>query len=112
MTNPTHRAFYIGRALAEMMFEQVERTVTEALSELGKFDAEQRERLRQFSADVLARADRVAGSTIAENDPMGSGTPMAANTPADTQAAIDDLRASIASARAELNAYKVQKSKG
>jgi len=128
MTNPALRAFNIGRALAEVISEQVEDAVTTALSEAGKFDAEQRERLRAFSAEVLARAERLDGPPPgASSAPPATSTtpapaagsrpatppraaaaprPTAPADPADIQAAIDDLRASIASARAELNAYR------
>ena len=48
MSNPLTRAFFIGRATAEAIIEQLEDTLTDALSALGKFDAEQREKLRNF----------------------------------------------------------------
>ena len=40
MSNPVVKAFYFGRALAEVTKEKIEDTLTDALSELGKFDAE------------------------------------------------------------------------
>ena len=40
MTNPVIHAFFLGRAIAEVIGEQLEDAFTNALSELGKFDAE------------------------------------------------------------------------
>ena len=58
MTNPVIHAFFLGRAIAEVVSEQLEDAFTNALSELGKFDAEQRENLRQFVEEVQMRADQ------------------------------------------------------
>jgi uncharacterized protein YceH (UPF0502 family) len=104
MSNPLLRSFFVGRALAEALSEQVEHSLTNALSELGKFDAEQRERLRQFTEQVLERAeqeemaamqDRPAASTTAST--TGSG---------DLQATLDELRAEVAHLRSELQRYR------
>lgn len=97
-------AFFIGRALAEAAYEQTERVLTDALSELGKFDAEQRERLRQFTEDVLARAQREAAAARQARSttaivPIGT-------QPTDLQATIDELRAEIAQLRSELKRYR------
>jgi polyhydroxyalkanoate synthesis regulator phasin len=97
-------AFFIGRALAEAVYEQTEQVLTETLSELGKFDAEQRERLRQFTEGVLARAQREADAakqaqTTTAIVPIGT-------QPADLQATIDELRAEIAQLRSELKRYR------
>jgi curli biogenesis system outer membrane secretion channel CsgG len=102
MSNPLIHAFFVGRAFAEAVGEQVENAVTNALSELGKFDAEQRERLRQFTEEVLERA------THAEQMSMqgrSSSTSYAASS-TDLQAMIDDLRAETAQLRAELQRYR------
>ncbi len=53
MNNHVIHAFFVGRALAQAINEQVEEALTNALSELGKFDAEQRERLREFTQEVM-----------------------------------------------------------
>ena len=53
MSNPMVHAFFVGRALASAVSEQAERVMTDALSHLGKFDAEQREALRRFADDVI-----------------------------------------------------------
>ena len=97
-------AFFIGRALAEAVYEQTELVLTDTLSELGKFDAEQRERLRQFTENVLERAHREAeaakqGRTTTAIVPLGT-------QPTDLQATIDDLRAEVAQLRSELKRYR------
>ncbi|MGK7876900.1 MAG: DUF6825 family protein [Xenococcaceae cyanobacterium] len=106
MSNPVIHAFFFGRALAEVLSEKIEDTFTNALSELGKFDAEQRERLRQFTEEVLARAEQEA-----EKGSQGSSTTstsVGTDSPADLQEMIDELRAEIASLRAELKNYRTQ----
>lgn len=102
MSTPAFHAFFVGRALAEALNEQLEDTLTNALSELGKFDAEQRERLRQFTEEVMARAEREATQV---SQSLNLSQPSSASA-TDLQANIDELRASIASLRAELNAYR------
>jgi polyhydroxyalkanoate synthesis regulator phasin len=104
MSNPLVHAFFVGRAVAELLNEQLENALTDALSELGKFDAEQRERLRQFTQQVIERANREAetttlGRTTTAIVPQGS-------QPVDLQAMIDELRAEIALLRAELQRYR------
>lgn len=106
MSNSLIHAFFVGRAVAQAINEQVEDALTNALSELGKFDAEQRERLRQFTEEVMERAAReaemtVQGRTTTAIVPLGS-------QPGDLQATIDDLRAEIARLRAELQNYRNQ----
>jgi siroheme synthase (precorrin-2 oxidase/ferrochelatase) len=104
MSNPLVHAFFVGRVFAEAIGEQVENTLTNALSELGKFDAEQRERLRQFTEQVLERASReeetvMRGRTTTALVRVGS-------QPADLQATIDELRAEVAQLRSELQSYR------
>lgn len=106
MSNSVIHAFFVGRALAQALNEQLEDALTNALSELGKFDAEQRERLRQFTELVMERAEReaetaVSGRTTTTIVPFGS-------QPGDLQAMIDELRAEIARLRAELQIYRNQ----
>lgn len=106
MSNSVIHAFFVGRALAQAINEQVEDALTNALSELGKFDAEQRERLREFTEQVMERAARDAeatgtGRTTTTTTPFGS-------QPVDLQATIDELRAEIARLRAELQNYRNQ----
>jgi flagellar biosynthesis chaperone FliJ len=105
MSNPLIHAFFVGRAFAEAIGEQVESTFTNALSDLGKFDAEQRERLRQFTEDVLERAKNQENMAA----PGQSGAATSSWSPAqgdDLQATIDELRAETAHLRAELQRYR------
>ena len=104
MSNPLVHAFFVGRALAETLGEHLEHSLTNALSELGKFDAEQRENLRQFSQQVIERAQReeeiaMQARTTTAIVPQGS-------QPTDLQATIDELRAEIAQLRSELKTYR------
>lgn len=102
MSNQVLHAFFFGRALAEVLNEKVEDAVTNALSDLGKFDAEQRERLRQFMEEVQARAAQEAVKEKA------TATSTEASPSGDLQETIDELRAEIARLRAELKSYRTQ----
>lgn len=101
MQNQVLQAFFLGRAFAEVLSEKIEDSVANALSDLGKFDAEQRENLRQFIEEVQARAandvtsDSVAISTV---DGVVSADEL--------QETLDKLRAEIASLKAELKTYR------
>lgn len=103
MTNPVVQAFFIGRAVAEIFNEQLENALTDALSELGKFDAEAREHLRQFTEQVMERANRQAETTTHRTTTtiVSQGSQSG-----DLQAMIDELRAEIALLRAELQRYR------
>ena len=105
MSNPVLHAFFLGRAFAEVVSEKVEESLTNALSELGKFDAEQREQLRQFIEEVEARAQRDVnqGATSSVSSPTNNGSSV------DLQETIDDLRAEIARMKSELKNYRDQK---
>lgn len=96
MTNPVIHAFFLGRAIAEVVSEQLEDAFTNALSELGKFDAEQRENLRQFVEEVQMRADRAMEKGV------HTGTESGGSPSADVQENIDEMRAEIAQLRSEL----------
>jgi hypothetical protein len=104
MSSPLIHAFFVGRAIAEVLYEQAESSVTHALSELGKFDAEQRQNLRVLVDQVLERAAR-------EAEAAGQARSTAATAPLsssahDLQATIDNLRAEIAQVRSELQRYR------
>lgn len=104
MSNPIVHAFFVGRALAETLYEQAETSLTDALSELGKLDAELRENLRNFTERVAERAAR-------EEEVAAQGRSSTAITRPDYQAAdlqtvIDELRAEIARLRSELKQYR------
>jgi polyhydroxyalkanoate synthesis regulator phasin len=103
MSNPLVQAFFVGRAVAEVINERLEVALTDALSDLGKFDAETREQLRQFTEEVIERANQAATAA-------GSGTTtnsgQTGSDSVDLQAEIDELRAEIALLRTELQHYR------
>lgn len=105
MSKPVIQAFFVGRALAEVLGEKLEDAFTNALSDLGKFDAEQRENLRSFIEEVQERAERQAaqGSYTDGNNYSNKGS-------VDLQEVIDELRAEIATVRSELKNYREQQS--
>jgi protein-arginine kinase len=93
MTNPVTQAFLIGRATADALIEQIEDKITDLLSALTKYDAEQREKLREFVTVVNDKASRSVGMETASN-------------PYDLQETIDYLRAEIAQLKVELQLYR------
>ena len=113
MSNPALHAFYVGRAFAEVVGERIEDTVTNSVSELGQLEAKQREAMREFVEEVMARAEQKDGQPSYSSETQTSSSSSRSQTtqrsPEDVQAMIDELRASIASLRTELNAYKTQK---
>ncbi|MEA5593868.1 DUF6825 family protein [Rivularia sp. UHCC 0363] len=108
MSNPLVQAFFVGRAAAEVLNERVEGAFTDALSELGKLDAELKEHMRSFSSEVMQRAERsaeTAGATRGRyTTPTAPG--QSSSEPIDLQAMIDELRAEIAVLRTELQRYR------
>jgi polyhydroxyalkanoate synthesis regulator phasin len=106
MSDPVLHAFFVGRALAETINEQAERLLTDGLSLLGKFDAEQRENLRQFTEEVMARAQRAeAEAGHAAYGVASDGVSTGAEVQ-DLQATIDTLRAEVAQVRVALQQYR------
>ncbi len=116
MSNPVTDAFFFGRALAEVFSEKLEESFTNAMSDLGKFDAEQRENLRKFVEEVEFRAGQAAGkasssnaasssSKVANEIPINSSVNIDIHSD-DLQAMLDSLRAEIATLRAELKKYQ------
>ena len=124
MTN----AFFFGRALAEVMSEKLEESFTNTMSELGKFDAEQRENLRKFMEEVQLRAETAGTTTYPptttttnppttsnnSNGTVSSRPPAYSSVNIDTsstnsddlQTMLDRLRAEIATLRSELNKHR------
>jgi polyhydroxyalkanoate synthesis regulator phasin len=88
MSNPVLQAFFVGRALADSVREQAENSFASALGELSKFDAEQRVNLRNFTEQVLSRAQQDAT--------------VQAPASVDLQETIDNLRAEVAQLRDRL----------
>jgi polyhydroxyalkanoate synthesis regulator phasin len=104
MTNPLIRAFFLGRATAEVLYEELEHQLTDTLSNVGKFDAEQREKLRQFTNQVMTRAEAEAA-----HQPQTYAVPTGGSsttTSPDLQETIDELRAEIAQLRSALQNYR------
>lgn len=104
------QAFFVGRALAAAVSEKTEHLVSDGLSQLGKFDAEQRENLRRFTEEVMARAEQEraaanAGGNTATSD-TATSQPPSEGTTEDLQATIDNLRAEIAQARAAIQQHR------
>lgn len=110
MSTPLVHAFFVGRAIAEVVYERLEAGVTDALSELGKFDAEQRENLRQFVDEVNERAQReeAIATQAYQAQTVTTIVPLDLETGGDLQATIDDLRAEIAELRSELQRYRTR----
>lgn len=102
MSNPVIDAFFLGRALAEVVGEKLEDVYTNAASEFGKFDAEQRENLRVFIEEVRLRAENSAQKGTATN----ASDSQEQEEPEDMQEMLDQLRAEIASLRSELKKYR------
>ena len=109
MNNPLLQAFFVGRALAAAVSERAEHLLSDGLSQLGKFDAEQREYFRQFTEEVMARAEQeqVASGVSGADSGVTTGAAAAQSTGTeDLQATIDNLRAEIAQVRASIQQYR------
>ena len=101
MTNPVLNSFFVGRALAQSLNDKLGESLTYTLSEIGKVNAEQGEKLRQFTQEVLERAAREtsnAGATTTTVNAEGRSI--------DIQQTIDELRAEIARLKAEIQRYR------
>ena len=103
MTKPVLNSFFVGRALAQSLNDKLVETLTYTLSELGKINAEQGEKLRQFTQEVIDRAAR-------ETSNAGGNTTTVSTDgqTVDVQETIDELRAEIARLRAEVQRYRQQ----
>ncbi|WOL07466.1 hypothetical protein Cni_G16207 [Canna indica] len=51
-------AFFLGKALAETLNERIESNVGEALSVLGRWQAEQQKQIQDFQEEVIIRAKK------------------------------------------------------
>ncbi|KAK9160504.1 hypothetical protein Syun_006845 [Stephania yunnanensis] len=60
-------AFFLGKALAEVISERVESTVGELLSTFGRLQAEQQKQVQEFQEEVLERAKREKGKAARES---------------------------------------------
>jgi hypothetical protein len=109
MSNPVIDAFFLGRAVAEVVGEKLEDAYTNAMSELGKFDAEQRENLRVFMEEVQLRAQQAANTGYTTTTSSSSSRPSTSSDPEepeDLQEMLDRLRSQIAELRSELKQYR------
>ena len=106
MSNPVVHAFFMGRALATAISEHFEQAMTETMSNVGRFDAEQRETLRKFTEEVMARVQQQESEVSQETSPTGFATASSSVGSQDLQATIDNLRAEIAQVRATLQQYR------
>ena len=101
MSNPLLHAFHLGRATAEVLSEGIEHQFTDLMSTVGQFDAEQRERLRDFTQQVMDRADTADATAPDPNSPNSEN-----RSESDIQAILDELRAEIAQLRSTLQRYR------
>ena len=106
MSNPIVHAFFVGRALADTLYEQAERSLTDAFSELGKLDAELREQLHQFTEQVIERAAREEAAAMQSRGTSVDVSGSANFQSNDLQTMIDELRAEVARLRSELKQYR------
>jgi polyhydroxyalkanoate synthesis regulator phasin len=102
MSNPVIQAFFLGKALGETISEKLQDLANETLSELGKFDAQQRENLRQFTNEVMAKAARETPDQDLTFKTVYS------ESSEDLQETIDELRADIARLKSDLKNYQNQ----
>ena len=103
------QAFFVGRALAAAVSDRAEHLVSDGLSKLGKFDAEQREKFRQFTEEVMVRAEQEKAAAGAQQATSTTAGATGSAVPADTQdlqATIDNLRAEVAQVRAAIQQYR------
>ncbi|ACA98463.1 conserved hypothetical protein [Picosynechococcus sp. PCC 7002] len=105
MNNPVLQALAYGRAFAEVLKERVEDSLTDLLSDLGKFDAERNQWFQEFAQEVQTRAEREAANQGNSSRPITIDID-GDDRPADLQEMIDNLRAEIASLKAELKQYR------
>lgn len=109
MNNPVVQVISYGKAFAEVLKEKVEEGLTDILSDLGKFDAERNQWFQEFTKEVQARADQAAAQASGSSQPI-TITIDDDDEPVDLQEMIDNLRAEIASLKAELRQYRDQQS--
>jgi len=100
------RAFFIGRAAADLLFEKLEDGLTDLLSDLGKFESEQREQLRTFTDAVLERAAQQETRAAEDLSDVVQGDGVVFTRETELQATVDGLRAEIAQLRSELQRYR------
>ncbi|GIL81319.1 hypothetical protein Vretimale_1130 [Volvox reticuliferus] len=117
-------AFFYGRALAVTINKRLSEAIIDVVSDISKAMAERPQRIADLQDEVMALArkemsssgflpERTTSGPVSSNSSKGGGTSVGGGStapaaPMDPQAAIDDLRAEIAYARASLNEIKAK----
>ncbi len=101
-SNPITQTFAICKALSKVLTEKIQEEVTNILSDWGKFEAEQKEKLRQFSEEIMERAKQEANHS---SNSSHNSSPNLDETE-DLQEILDELRSEIACLRAELKNHR------
>ena len=108
MSNPLTRAFFIGRATANLLAERTEAAMTDLAGEIGKGIAEAQKQWEEFGQDVVARAKaeeaNAASNIYADGGSVSGATATSSTT--ELQATLDDLRAEVAELRSQLQQYR------
>jgi len=63
-------AFFVGKSLAETLLERAGGAVADALSEVSRFDAENREQIRAFQDEVIGKAREESQRAKRKDDGM------------------------------------------
>ncbi|CAN0897885.1 Uncharacterized protein At4g13200, chloroplastic [Linum grandiflorum] len=82
-------AFFLGKALAEVLNERIESAVGEVLSTIGKLQSEQQKQIQSFQDDVVERAKKAkqgAAQTTSVVETSASTTDEAEETTSSTVA--------------------------
>ena len=104
MSNPINEVYSIGKAITEVVGEKIEDNLTNVLSDLGKFDAETKEKFQELTQEIKARAE-----INKQNSNINSDTiTVKADVTVDTQELLDELRHEIARLKAQLTSYRQQ----
>jgi hypothetical protein len=106
VSNPLIRAFFVGRATADLLAERLEDVVTDVLSEIGKFESEQRENLKEFTEQVLTRANEEEARVMDDLGHSGGGGSSYSRPANDVQATVDGIRAEVAQLRSALQQHR------
>jgi hypothetical protein len=102
MSNPINEVYFIAKALTEVVGEKVEDNITNVLSDLGKFDAETRQRLNEFTQEVKARAE----ASKQQSEQTNTNITIDVDAVVDPQELLDELRHEIARLKSELTNYR------
>ncbi|XP_009139644.1 uncharacterized protein At4g13200, chloroplastic isoform X2 [Brassica rapa] len=73
-------AFFLGKALAEVINERIESTVGEVLGNIGRFQAEQQKQVQEIQGEVLERAKKAKERAARESMEAQGLVPESTNT--------------------------------